>query len=255
MSNFSVGIISVAGPRKAMEDRYVIKQNFLGHDSFFGAVFDGHAGDQAAKLAARILPNELKNRIEKNSPTKVIEDALSESYLTTSAQIRRQTESGTTTTTLLIVKNDVYLANVGDSSAFMLAKNGKWTFLTQDHNTQDPREVKNLREKGGLVYRSYLWSKLGRGINLSRALGDREFADWILDDPDISHFEFEAEFTNIVLGTDGLWNFLEGEKAASILKREKNPQKSAEILVECAQDEMKTQGWGDNITVLVVGFN
>lgn len=254
MKKFLIGASQVIGPKKVMEDQYVIKERYVGTDSFLAAIFDGHAGGQAAKLAAKILPNELKKRVEKGSPANLIEDLLSETFQTTSTQVRRQTESGTTATILLILEGDAYLANVGDSSAFALGKNGKWTFLTKDHNTSDPREVKKLMEKGGLVRGGYLWSKLGRGINLSRSLGDREFADWITDEPDVSHFKLEEEFANIVLASDGLWNFLDGDKVGKALKNETNSQKSANILVEFAQNEMKTQGWGDNVTVLVLTF-
>lgn len=254
MVKLKIGVKSVMGPRKTMEDQYVFSEDFLGKGSFFAAVFDGHGGSLASEIAKRELPKEVKKRLKIKLPQELIEEALSASFRSISSGIREKTDVGTTATILLVLEDDVYLAHVGDSSALILAKNGEWAFLTRNHNLTELSEVKNLVEKGALVKSGYLWGRSGSGVNLSRALGDRDFAEWLLDEPDVSHFKLKDEFSHIVLATDGLWNSLDGQKVAAVLKKNRIAQKSAGLLSEMALSEMKKQGWGDNVTVLVITF-
>lgn len=255
MGNFSVGFVSITGPRKTMEDQYFIKENFLGSDTYFLAVFDGHAGREASETAVKNLPRELKKRLGKDFSKQKIEDAINATFKSVSARIQEKTACGSTATVILIFGREIYIAHVGDSGVLLLAKNGQWTYLTHNHNIAEPNEVKILTQKGALVHRGYLWGRGGSGINLSRALGDRDFSEWISSEPDIAHFDIKEDFSHLVLASDGLWNFLDGDSVAAVLKENKKPQEAAELLSELALKGMKNQGWGDNLTAIVISFD
>lgn len=72
---------------------------------------------------------------------------------------------------ILIVKDKIYCANVGDSRSILCYKNNKLQELSHDHKPQLDKEKERIEKAGGFVADN----RINGSINLSRAIGDLEY--------------------------------------------------------------------------------
>jgi serine/threonine protein phosphatase PrpC len=56
---------------------------------------------------------------------------------------------GSTATACVIVSNDIYLTNCGDSAAYAIHQDGRTELLTEDHGTNNAEEVARCMKAGG----------------------------------------------------------------------------------------------------------
>lgn len=56
---------------------------------------------------------------------------------------------GSTATVALIINNDVYVANCGDSSAILVHADGSHKVLTEEHGTLNESEIQRVTAAGG----------------------------------------------------------------------------------------------------------
>ena len=69
-------------------------------------------------------------------------------------------KSGSCAVFVLIVNDEMYVGNVGDSRAFLSSENGnKIVSLTTDHKPNQENETKRILDKGGKVYQSQTCAK------------------------------------------------------------------------------------------------
>ena len=67
---------------------------------------------------------------------------------------------GSTATVALIIDNDVYFGNCGDSAAFIEYENRAVIGVTEDHGTLNPHEVKRITEGGGYLKQQVVYTPL-----------------------------------------------------------------------------------------------
>jgi serine/threonine protein phosphatase PrpC len=144
--------------------------------------------------------------------------------------------SGSCAIIILIVGEIVYVANVGDSRAFMSVDGGqKIMLLSKDHKPEDEGETKRVEENGGQIYqnKSYVPDPSpdnlsgvqtiigphrvfpGR-LSVSRTIGDIEAKDpryggnpkCVVPIPDIKVFKIQPNHDFIFLGCDGVFEKL-----------------------------------------------
>ena len=75
--------------------------------------------------------------------------------------------AGTTACVLLVTKDSIYCANVGDSRA-VLCTNGKAEPLSYDHKPQNDEELDRIEKSGHFVEDD----RVDGNLALSRAIGD-----------------------------------------------------------------------------------
>jgi serine/threonine protein phosphatase PrpC len=168
------------GKRNDMEDDDLIIDSFSGvQSSGFFALYDGHGGRQSVDYVVKVLHLNLEQELKKN-PSMSLEDAFTNAYLATDAQLLRQKiiRSGTTAVTCLLRTESsgsrmLYSANVGDSRA-ILCRGNRAIRLTIDHKANDPEEAKRVQEAGGYIGRN---QRVNGVLAISRALGDHLFKD------------------------------------------------------------------------------
>jgi serine/threonine protein phosphatase PrpC len=70
-------------------------------------------------------------------------------------------KSGSCAITSLFVDDVCYIANVGDSRAFMSADGGKYTVaLSRDHKPNDELETERITKGGGRIYQTQTVAKV-----------------------------------------------------------------------------------------------
>ena len=141
---------------------------------------------------------------------------------------------GTTLTAALLLPDAVYLANIGDSRAY-LVRGGRLTRLTHDDSYVQKMidEGKMTEEEAKVSDRRHL---------LTRALGTKPYTEFSFD------FYPLLEGDRLLLCSDGLTNFCREEEMLSILSLGTSVGDTANRLISATLDA----GAPDNVTAIVV---
>ena len=194
--------------------------------------------------------------------------------------------SGTTATCALLRKNQLYIANVGDSTIVIGKVNPRFglpwqpnvqaKIITDDHKPDDRHRIEAL---GGSVSKSMrvVWERkiLHDGViliekipllNIARSLGDL----WSATDnnqylispvPDVHVYNIDSQDLFIILASDGLWNMLNPQKVVEKVHRAAGlnnitaVNEAAHSLISEALYKWKKHGRkADNISVIICVF-
>jgi protein phosphatase len=236
-----VGGRSAQGLRPNNEDRFVADADrhvFLVADGMGGQ----EGGEQASGLAADIIPRVLSDRLAaRDDAPHAVQKALAEANqaIIDAAQRQLGNRNMGTTAVLAVQQDDrFYVAGLGDSRAY-LVRDGRVEQLTMDHTVADA-----LARNGTLTpdqARISPWRN-----RLYKFLGCAEMTEGA----EVRPFSPRAG-DRLVLGTDGLTNFLTDQDLTACGGPQANPQEWADRLVEAAL----ARGSKDNVTCVVVAFD
>nr|XP_046908741.1 flocculation protein FLO11-like [Dermatophagoides farinae] len=272
---FTTSVSAIKNRRQSMEDRHIIIQNLnkalgltLPKTYSYYAIFDGHAGIDAASYSTAHLHHYLVESDAFINGGDMMEQAFREAFhKTDELYIKRLREdgvdklkpSGTTALCALIEDNKtVYLAWAGDSQA-VLVRNGCHEEIMLPHKPDMESERIRIQDQGGLVIYMDTWRVNGI-LSVTRAIGDPEHKALIIADPSFSSFEIDQSLDFLVLGCDGLFDHLNGQDITShvfeyLCKNENNDPETVIAGVSAYLSEQAIQeGSGDNITSIVIFF-
>jgi len=270
------GFESLQGIRKTMEDAHVALDDLLTsfphlsslHPSppfAFYAVYDGHAGAEAAAVAADLVHVEIIK--EAAFAEGRVEEALREGFRKADALILEKSardgwKNGTTAVVGFVLSRTVYVANVGDSEAIMGRRQSdgslKPVVLSHKHKPTDKDEKERIRAAGGHV----VFGRLFGDLAVSRSLGDPDYkqplseANYISAEPHVSANRLQIgkdEF--LVIACDGLWDVISHQDALDAVAK---ARQSGQTPMEAAQSLAKQaleKGSKDNVTVIVTYFH
>src|SRR5438309_11809634 len=196
-----VGAHTAQGVRSNNEDRWVVdKVNnvFLVADGMGGQ----EKGEQASGLAAEIIPREVQKRLAAQEDAgQAVQRALNEANQAIIDAGRNQPAGrrmGTTAVLAVQQANQVYVAGLGDSRAYLI-RGHRVEQLTVDHSVADA-----LERNGTLTSeqaRHSPWKNV-----LYKFLGCAEMTDG----PDVRPFSPRAG-DRLLLASDGVTNFISPE--------------------------------------------
>jgi len=246
-----VGFSSDIGQRSSFEDTHVILKSFGGYkDKSFFAIYDGHGGKEASKIASKVLHEVLLAEIKKGR--KAI-SAIEKAFIDTDKQIEEAgIESGTTAVIAFLEDQKLIVANVGDSRAVL--DRGKLGIkrLSHDHKADDPHEIKRIESLGGFVTPKTAFdvARVNGIIAISRALGDRGLGEFVSVKPYILETKLTNNDKRLILACDGVWDVISDKEAVDLIINAKDPQEASETL----KNEALKRGSADNISVMVVNI-
>ncbi|OMJ84249.1 hypothetical protein SteCoe_14670 [Stentor coeruleus] len=250
--------------------------------SFFG-LFDGHNG----KTCAEFLKKNLYDYIA-NSPAFPyrIKDALLNGFIQADKDFLATAKengdfSGSCAIVIMLVGDKCFVANTGNSRAFISLMGGKvLSWISSEHKPGDTVEYARIIQAGGSVYNNFIINEKGENVNLgphlvspgklkiSRSFGDLDAKDQqfggipnvIIVDPDIKTFKIKPEQDFIFLGTGCLFEIFTARELSDIIF--KNVQKlkgeGVGIAILAAIDDIFAEafkrGCYDNITIIIIGL-
>jgi protein phosphatase 1L len=289
------GYCDIQGRRKVIEDFHTV--HLYDSHQFFG-VFDGHNGAVVAKYASATLYGHVmdflgdidtyaknysnwKYDIQKKliEAFKVLHEGVID--LLQTYPVKYMSKSGTTATALLMTKDNIIIASVGDSRAVLsigASFDGSSTSqslqLTFDHIASDPAERERIESLGGFVSEKGGTLRVNGTLVLTRSIGDvhldpylsRIPSVYIMTKQEIQH-KCQSKSRNdmpcfIILASDGLWDVFTNQEAVELVTsvlqkygpqnwKEGGFQEAAEVLTQ----EAFVRGSGDNIGVCVVAIH
>ena len=163
LRNYNEDRVSIIGNAKKQKKYIENKNNIWPKVSFFG-IFDGHAGNKCAEY----LKNNLHNYIIQSpdfpsSPMKAIKNGFQNcenNYINSihSKPFNQYLDySGSCAIIVLILNNECYIANLGDSRAIYSYNGGaKFYQLSRDHKPNDPKEKERIYKAGGSIFKTNL---------------------------------------------------------------------------------------------------
>jgi serine/threonine protein phosphatase PrpC len=223
------------GLQKINQDNYFIKKDFLNEpEQFFIGICDGHGihGHLISEYVSKNLPHYLNE---------LTDESIKNAYLTIHNYLQKEkkmdsTLSGTTCTSILVSPNKVICANVGDSRAILSRyENGIYNSinLSRDHKPTETDEMKRILSNGGRIKQFYdekikefivperIWLKNSEipGLAMSRSLGDTiAHSVGVISEPEIINFNIDNKCQCLVIGSDGVWQYLSNSDIGRIIK-------------------------------------
>jgi serine/threonine protein phosphatase PrpC len=215
--------------RDSNEDGYVVDRRLQ-----LFAIADGMGGHRAGEVASATALEALRASVASGTG---LGDAIASAN---AAVFGKATDDeslsgmGTTLTALMPDRDGVLIGHVGDSRAYLL-RDGELRQLTTDHSlVQEFIREGRLTEEQAAVHPQ-------RSI-ITRALGV---------EPDVEVDVYPVRLhagDRILLCSDGLSTMLRSDDIAGLLRRESDPTRAANLLVDAAN----AAGGEDNITTVVV---
>ena len=231
-----------------MED-FVLSINSFNKESYrhLFCVFDGHGGDQTAKLCIEKYPEIFRKCLIDNPFD--YELALKQSFEIMDKEIEalKAVETGNTATVVFINNKLLYCANVGDSSCCLVSSK-KAEFISIDDKITNKKEVKRILKCGGKI----VDERLDGILAVTRGLGDFDLKKkGLICEPHIIKRLIDLSLKYCVIASDGVWDVLKPNDVYKISHQLSDPEKIAKKLVEDALEK----GSEDNISCVVVELN
>ncbi len=233
-----LGVLSdIGNVRKTNEDSVGY---FESSDFDIYAVADGMGGHNAGEVASQLAIKVIIEYVKENQHGSELKEVLTEGIKFANKKIYDMaagSESlsgmGTTITICLKKGNKMVVANVGDSSCYVIDNNIKLSKITRDHSL-----VQQLLDNGTITEEKAR-NHPNKNI-ITRALGTNEQVEVDLFDVDLNNI------IKCILCTDGLTNDVTYAEMYDIIMENENDS-SCKMLVELC----KSKGGRDNISVIV----
>jgi protein phosphatase PTC6 len=146
----------------------------------------------------------------------------------------------------------IVVAHVGDSRILLCrTSDGQAEPVTTNHHPNNPAEGRRLRRyAGNIVTDSFGEERMG-GLANTRAFGDMQSKRMgVSAEPQISRIEMApAQYSFLVLISDGVSGTLSDQEVADIVKEAKTPEQGAKDVVAFATE---VSGEGDNTTCICI---
>ena len=255
------GFALAKNDRKRMEDAVAVNEDVAGYKLF--AVFDGHGGDKATKLAQQLLPEQLHQHLQQAGCKKkagsdaftALDDRLCSMLLEEEKMPMPDTSSGTVVCAALLKDRELLVLNAGDCR-LVASEGGTAAAYTTDHSPEkNEQERKRLETLGVCVDGGYVDGQ----IQVSRALGNisktGKKVPGIICTPDVSVVSIQDTTEFVLLATDGVWDAIREQLAVTtarkVLRETRSPEAAAKAVLEAAGKASKA----DNSAVIVLSFN
>lgn len=180
--------------------------------------------------------------------------------------------SGTTMVLVVIRKNLMTIANIGDSRITLISKDERNQFigqaLSEDHKPEQITEKARITAAGGRVFpiiypdgvigpeRVWLGDTDIPGLAMSRSMGDSiVHTVGVSSEPEFFEREFDrARDCAVVIATDGLWTVLTDNEVAQKAMSCKSPSSAIGLLIRESQKRWIASGDSVDDTTISICF-
>ena len=227
----AAGVTDVGRVRDGNEDDFLEQADRLG----LVAVADGMGGHRAGEVASATALEALRAAVAAGQPLRKAIEGANDAVLEKSESDHELHGMGTTLTAgMLGTDGSLTVGHVGDSRAYLI-RDGELSQITEDHSlVEEMVRAGELTPEQAEVHPQ-------RSI-ITRALG----IDPVVD-VDLYPIQLRAG-DRVLLCSDGLTTMVRPEEIATILGRELDPKRAAQLLVDAAN----AAGGEDNVTALIL---
>jgi len=241
------GITDVGMKRDHNEDSWGMAEYKANRKKACGlyVVADGMGGHAGGEVASQITVDTVKTEFDSHPPTtennfetwlRETAEMANQAVIAKQATQTQREKMGSTLVMALICDGKTYIANVGDSRAYLL--NSEIRRITNDHSL-----VERLVELGQITPEE------------ARHHPQRNVIYSTMGDPEKMHVDVFTEplkpGDRLLLCSDGLSTMIEDNDILSISKSYTDPAKACQSMIEIAN----ANGGKDNITAVIIQMN
>lgn len=214
---------------------------FIIADGMGGHLHGEIASSVAVRSSSEILTNILFSQLiglQAKPQEENLQDILVNCILEVNRQVIRKAPGGGTTLTIaILIGNQITIAHIGDSRAYIISPDNQCSVITRDHSLVNRLvEVGEITQEEAAVHPQ-------RNV-LIRAIGQVEPVI-----PDIFTTPF-SEGSHLLLCSDGLWGVISKDELVKIITTTPNPSLACHKLVKAVYKE----GAPDNISIILAQF-
>ena len=176
----------------------------------------------------------IKKKLTKNNYQKLKEFFKSIDESLSSIEVRFDSNfSGSTCILIFQLGSYIISCNIGDSRALLIKDNKDIIELSKDHKPENEEEKKRIIDMGGIVsqcndlyddgkkggpFRVWMKGCDYPGLAMSRSIGDKiAHSIGVINEPEIKEFNIKDDDKFIIMGSDGVWQFLNNDDIINIL--------------------------------------
>lgn len=281
VGSMSYGMADTLGRNEHLSTLDMVIDRFRSHDdeTVLG-MFDAHPQSGGGSKIAKYLYENFKHRfadeLDRLRQHESIPDALRRTYLglnkdialaaaaqqeykvssaghRPSISVPELTEddlhAGCIATVLYLKEMELYVSNVGDATALLIASEGGHRVITRKHDPTDQEERQRIRDAGGFVSRH---GKLNDVLQFSRAFGFVQMSPAIIAAPHITQCTLKESDEMIMIASRELWNFMSRDFAVDVARSERGDLMRA---AQKLRDLAIAFGAHDKIMVMILGVS
>jgi protein phosphatase len=236
-----VGCHTAQGVRSNNEDRFVVDRVnnvFLVADGMGGQELGEHASGLAAEIIPKVVHDCLEARDDTSQAMRTALTRANEAIIDAGRDQPAGRRMGTTAVVAVEHDDQVYVAGLGDSRAYLI-RDDRVEQLTVDHSVAQALVASGVLTPDEAKHSP--WQNV-----LHKFLGCTE----MVDGAEVRPFTPQAG-DRLLLASDGLTNHITEEDLRGGVKVHHNPQRWAEHLVHLALE----RGSRDNVTCVVLAFD
>lgn len=206
---------------------------------------------------AHLHHNILKNPSFPSDIPKAITEGFVQTDKECKEKFRKVSEkSGTTATIALLVGNQLYIANVGDSSAiFKKESEAEPVFVTFNHKAEEESEKKRITSQGGIVVFYGGGFRVNGSLAVSRSIGDYSYGDVVIAEPHIFHKTLEESDEYVVLASDGLWDVVNQQEVSNTISTQfSNTSSESTNVAKLLVEQAMKKNTPDNTSVIFISL-
>jgi serine/threonine protein phosphatase PrpC len=243
--------LTAKGFRPYQEDRM---KTFQYKQFIVSCIFDGHGGDTVSDFCVKHIERYFIINIDTHG-THDIPMLLRKLYAYLDMEVKKlyAVHTGTTATITIITPDRIYFSNAGDSMAMIAiidkGDNNKEIIKNMSYEHKVENEISRIADLGGKIEYNTGMARIG-GLNLSRSIGDYNLKRFVISAPFISSIP-RANVKYIYQSSDGIWDVLDINEIASIIKQSSKKEK---VLFENIIKVALEKGSTDNITSTYIEF-
>lgn len=213
-------------PLGDLPNLYIVADGMGGHN----------AGEHASEIAVKTVVSKLRDLKgdDVKQSLRLAISAANEAVIMGAIEDPTKQGMGTTLVVCVVGRDEVTVANVGDSRAYIV-RNGRLERVTHDHSVIEEMIRAGTLSKSAAAYHP-------DKHKITRAIGAEDTVK-----PDIFTVPVE-DLDAVLLCTDGLTNMVEDDEIEEVLTSGRKVKQQAEELLNRAND----YGGRDNITLLVI---
>ena len=241
--NFLIADLS----RKERSCKPEVQTHWLGSQGTLFAVCDGMGGAAAGEVASQMAVDTIYQTMESHGTPSKSEDVAdwlekgveeaSRRIFKTAREDRSKRGMGTTLTAAILVDQRLYIAQVGDSRAYII-RTGKLVQVSKDQSL-----VSQLIDAGHLTKEEA--ANFEHHNIILQALGTSELLQ-----VDMTYVDLCAD-DKLILCSDGLHGMISDDQILQVVNEHAEPKEICRILTDLACDS----GGMDNITVIFAKFS
>lgn len=222
-------------------DSIVAVGDFSGSGSSYYAIFDGHGNKDVCEYAGnnlhRVFARDFSNDI---NPKTLITPSIEE---VNDFLIKSWPDQGCTMAAVMIWKNDIYTANLGDTQILLITEDGEIVHLSELHSPSNEKEAKAVESRGGFIQDG----RVNGEVPVTRSLGDGYLKNVISHEPYLSQIKRHDGMV-IVIGCAGIFNALSDKRIAHLACSHTTAPSAAQSITK----EALKKGAQENVSCIVL---